>query len=112
MIRIVAGIFAAFALVGAAKAGALGPMQAHSIALGDVSGVAYYTVAGDSYEIVATVTAGEGATPVRFVAALTAGQQILMSVPQAAGEPPLELVFARLGDNLIVSSPSDDLVMN
>ena len=87
-------------------------MQARSIALGEVSGVAYYTVSEGGYEVVATVTTAEDASPARFVATLAAGQQITLSVPRAENEKPLELVFARLGDSLIVSDGSGDLVMN
>ena len=112
MIRTFAGIFAALAAIGTAQADELGPMQARSIALGDVSGVAYYTVSEGGYEVVATVTTAEDVSPVRFVATLAAGQQIIFSVPRAENEKPLELVFARLGDSVIVSEGSDDLAMN
>ena len=112
MIKTFAGIFAALAALGTAQAEDLGPMQARSIALGEVSGVAYYTVSEGGYELVATVAASDDSTPVRFVATLAAGQQIILSVPRAENEKPIELVFARLGDSVIVSGGADNLAMN
>jgi predicted aconitase len=106
MIRIAAGLFAALSIVSAAQAAEMRPMQATGISLGEVSGVVYYTVADDGYRVVATLAAGENGTPVRFVTTLAAGQRMLVSVPKAADEPPLELELARLGDSVIVSGPA------
>jgi hypothetical protein len=104
MIRIAAaGIFGALAFAGLAQATEMRPMQATSISLGGVTGIAYYSEVKGSFEIVATLAAGEAATPVRFVTTLVDGQKMLISVPQAAGKAPIELEFARLGDRLSVS---------
>ena len=84
MIRIAAGLLAVFAAVGGAQADELMPMQAKTLALGAVTGVAYYTVADEGYQVVATLAAGERGTPMRFVATLSAGQKIFVSMPQAA----------------------------
>ncbi len=91
------------ALSGSASAAEMRPMQATSIALGDVTGIAYYTVAEDGFQVVATLAAGEGGAPMRFVTTLADGQSMLVSVPQAADQTPMELKFARLGDSLSVS---------
>jgi hypothetical protein len=80
MIRTAAGLLAVFAAAGA-QADELMPMQARSLALGEVTGVAYYTIPDEGYHVVATLAAGESGTPMRFVATLSAGQKVLMSVP-------------------------------
>ena len=91
---------------GAAQAGEFGPLQAQSIALGDVKGVAYYTVGESGYEVVATLASGETGTPMRFVATLTPGQRMLLSVPGSANERASEIEIARRGDAMIVSEPA------
>ena len=54
-------IAAAFALtaIGAAQADGLRPIEGRSIDLGDVSGIAYYTVEPDGFRVVATLAQGE-----------------------------------------------------
>jgi hypothetical protein len=42
----------------------------------------------------------------RFVTTLAAGQRMLVSVPQASDQAPIEVEFARLGDSLSVSQES------
>ena len=111
MIRIVAGLVAALAASSFAQAVEMHPMQATSIALGEVTGVAYYQVIGDDFQVVATVAAGEEGTPMRFVTTLADGQKMLLSVPQAADQTPIELEFARLGDSLSVSEASTIFAM-
>ena len=78
-------------------------MDAKSIALGQFSGVAYYTVQRDGYEFVITVASGPDGQSIRYVATLTSGQNILLSVPQALGHPPLELEIKREGDSVSVN---------
>src|SRR4029077_6838310 len=68
---------AAFALaaIGPAHAEGLKPLQGQVIELGDVSGVAYYTVERDGFRVVATLAKkNEDAVPVRVVAVLAPGQ--------------------------------------
>lgn len=111
MIRIAAGLAAALAVSSFAQAAEMRPMQATSIALGGVTGVAYYAVVEGGFEVVATLAAGEEGTPMRVVTTLVDGQKMLVSVPQAAGQEPLELEFARLGDTLSVSQASAEIAM-
>jgi hypothetical protein len=103
MIRVAAGLLAIFAAATGAQAEEIGPMQAKSIALGNVTGVAYYTVAPDGFRVVATMAAGENGQPMRFVVTLVSGQKVVVSVPQAAGEAPMEMQIARLGDSVVVT---------
>lgn len=101
------GLFAALALVATtAQAVEMRPMQATSISLGEVTGIAFYTVAGDGFEVVATLAAGEAGTPMRVVATLVPGQKMRVSVPQAAGLDPLEVELVRVGDSLYVNGPA------
>ncbi len=80
----------------------LAPVAASTVALGAYTGVAYYTVEDAGYQVVATVAAGEAGVPIRFVSTLADGQNAMLSVPQAAGSPALELEFQRCGDAVVV----------
>jgi hypothetical protein len=80
----------------------LKPLQAGSYVLGSQSVSVFYTVDGDTYEVVATLApvAGTGA-PIRFVGFLRPGQSALISAGAfgTAAEPDtLELVHK--GDRL------------
>ncbi|MHC2256833.1 hypothetical protein [Bradyrhizobium embrapense] len=88
---------------GVAEARGLRPIEAQSIHLGDVSGVAYYTVEPDGYRVVTTLAQGETGTPVRFVSVLAPGQRALLSTPNRAGA----LEISRTGDSVTVrTSPA------
>jgi hypothetical protein len=50
------------ALIGAAHADGLRPIEAKSIDLGEVSGVAYYTVERDGFHVVITIAQGQVGT--------------------------------------------------
>ena len=90
------------ALMGTGHAGELLPMHAQSIALGQVTGIAYYTVEADGYRVVATLASGAESTPIRYVATLISGQSIVLSVPQGFQEPALEFQIRRDGDSVTV----------
>ena len=68
---------------------ALGPMQGKTVALGEVTGVAYYTVEPLGYRVVATLSSTAG-VPIRFIATLQPEQSVIVSVPRGAGDPALE----------------------
>jgi hypothetical protein len=91
---------AAFTLasLGAAHAGGLRPIEGQSVNLGDVAGVAYYTVEPDGFRVVTTLAQGEAGTPFRFVTVLASGQRVVLSTPQQAGA----LEISRNGDSLVV----------
>lgn len=88
----------AFAFLGAAQAGGLRPIEAKSIDLGEVSGVAYYTVERDGFHVVTTLVQGETGMPIRVVSVLAAGQSVLLSTPHASGA----IEISRKGDSLLV----------
>lgn len=91
---------AAFVLVSSAAAHAdvLRPIEAKSIDLGGVSGIAYYTVEPDGFHVVTTLAQGEAGTPIRIVSVLASGQSVVLSTPQQTGS----LKITRNGDKLLV----------
>src|SRR6201993_4284374 len=80
-------IVAAFALASleAAHADGLRPIDAKSIDLGEVSGVAYYTVERDGFHVVTTLAQGIAGTPIRVVSVLSPGQRVVLSTPAPVG---------------------------
>ena len=86
------------ASVGAAHAEGLRPIEAKSIDLGGVSGVAYYTVERDGLHVVTTLAQGEAGTPIRIVSVLAPGQSVVLSTPRQAGA----LEISRKGDSVLV----------
>jgi hypothetical protein len=90
------------ASLGAAHAGGLRPIEGQSVNLGDVTGVAYYTVEPDGFRVVTTLAQGAEATPIRFVSVLASGQRVVLSTPHQAGL----LEISRSGDSLVMRKAS------
>jgi hypothetical protein len=86
----------------AADASELKPLQAGTFVLGAQSVSIFYTVSGDTYEVVATLAPSASAgAPIRFVGFLQPGQSALISAGEfgtAAQPETLELVHQ--GDRL------------
>jgi hypothetical protein len=104
------GILAAIALVAtvaswssAARAKELGPLEALSLQFGEMNGVAYYTVQGPSYHVVATL-ASESGTPLRFEGSLLPGQKLVVSVPDSTRAKAQTIVLVRQGNRLLVKA--------
>ena len=97
-------VAAAFALasIGVADADELRPIEARIIDLGEVSGVAYYTVERDAFRLVATLAQGEAGTPVRIEAFLASGQSLVLSTPREAGTGSNAVEISRRGDQVLV----------
>jgi hypothetical protein len=95
---------AAFALVftGAAHAGDFPPLEAKSIDLGAVSGVAYYIVERDGFRVVAILSQGETGTPVRFETLLAQGQSVVLSTPRDEGAVGKAVEISRRGDKVLI----------
>jgi hypothetical protein len=93
-------IVAAFALASleAAHADGLRPIDAKSIDLGEVSGVAYYTVERDGFRVVTTLAQGMAGMPIRVVSVLAPGQSVAFSTPHQGGA----LEISRNGDSVFV----------
>jgi hypothetical protein len=87
----------------AAGAKELGPLQALSLRFGDTNGVAYYTVQGASYHVVATLAAERG-TPLRFEGSLLSGQKLIVSIPDSAGAKAQTIELVRQGNRLLVKA--------
>jgi hypothetical protein len=86
------------ASLGAARADGLRPSQGESVDLGEISGIAYYTVESDGFHVVATLAQGEAGTPIRVVSVLAPGQRVVFSTPQQAGA----IEISRKGDSVLV----------
>ena len=78
------------------------PVEARSIDLGEMSGVAYYTVERDGFRVVTTLAQGEAGTPVRVVAVLAPGQSVVLSTPREAGAAPAAVEISRQADTVLV----------
>jgi len=96
------GVAFALASISAAHADGLRPSEGRTINLGELSGVAYYTVERHGFRVVATFAEGEAGTPVRVEAMLAAGQSIVLSVPRAVGILPHAIEIGRRGDKVVV----------
>jgi hypothetical protein len=88
----------AFAFLGAAHADGVRPAEAASIDLGDVSGIAYYTVERDGFHVVTTLAQGEAGIPIRVVSVLAPGQSVVLSTPHLGDG----IEISRKGDRLLV----------
>jgi hypothetical protein len=99
---ILATTFTLASLLGAAHADGVRPIQARSIDLGKVSGVAYYTVERDGFRVVTTLAQGEAGTPVRVVAVLGPGQSVMLSTPRESGVAPVAVEISRQADTVLV----------
>jgi hypothetical protein len=86
------------ASLGAAHANGLRPIEAQSIGLGEVSGVAYYTVEPDGFRVVTTLAQGEAGMPIRIVSVLAPGQRVVLSTPHQLDA----LEISRTGDSVLV----------
>ncbi|MBR0823218.1 hypothetical protein [Bradyrhizobium liaoningense] len=88
----------ALATLGTAYADNLRPIQAKSIDLAEVSGVAYYTVERDGFHVVTTLAQGESGTPIRVVSVLSPGQRVVLSTSRT----PRALEISRAGNEVLV----------
>jgi len=100
--RIILAATFALAVTGAARADGLPPLEARSIDLGDVSGIAYYIDSSDGFRLVAILAQGETGTPVRFETLLTPGQSVVLSTPRDEGVAPVAVEISRQADTVLV----------
>ena len=103
--RSIALAFACMALPGVSVAGELAPGNAHSVHLDHFDGIVYYSVEQDGYRVVATLTSGGDALPIRFVSTLAPGQRLVISVPRSGGQPSVDFEILRNGEVLLVNDP-------
>ena len=92
-----AAAFGIASLAGA-RADGLRLMEGKSIDLGEISGIAYYTVERDGFHVVATLAQGEAGTPIRDVSVLAPGQRVVLSTPQQADA----IEISRNGDGVLI----------
>ena len=93
----------ALASIGPAQAKGLKPLQGQVIDLGDVSGVAYFTVERDGFRVVATLAKKDAdAVPVRVVAVLAPDQSLTLSTPREWGTAADAVEIIRRADTVLV----------
>ena len=93
----------ALASIGPVHAEELRHLQGQVIDLGDVSGVAYYTVERDGFRVVATLAKkDEDAVPVRVVSVLAPDQSLTLSTPHEAGAPADAVEIIRRADTVVI----------
>ena len=85
-------------------------MQGMGLQLGELHGIAYYTVEDAGYSVVAT-PAGQDGTPVRFESTLLPGQKVVVSIPGHRGSQGQAVELARQGHRMLVATtpPGDRL---
>jgi predicted aconitase len=103
MTRLLLLLASSVALAGTVHAGELKPIAAESINLGQVTGVAYYTVEQGGLKLVATLAPAEAATPVRISTVLAPGQSISVGVPGPQGDRETLVSFSRQGDRIVTA---------
>jgi hypothetical protein len=93
-----------------ARAADRSPMQGMSLQLGELHGIAYYTVEDAGYSVVAT-PAGQDGTPVRFESTLLPGQKVVVSIPGHRGSQGQTVELTRQGHRMLVATtpPGDRL---
>jgi hypothetical protein len=96
-----------------AAASELKPMQGGTFELGDQSASIYYTISGDTFEVVTTIGPSDGSgAPVRLVGFLEPGQkQIVSAGTYGTTAPPRELVLSREGDVLSITDTADTVAV-
>jgi hypothetical protein len=89
----------------AGAASELKPMQGGTFVLGDQSASIYYTVSGDTFEVVTTIGPSDGSGgPIRVVGFLQPGQKQIVSAGRyGTTAPPRELVLTHQGDVLSIT---------
>ncbi|HEY2755813.1 MAG TPA: hypothetical protein VGJ01_08720 [Pseudolabrys sp.] len=100
--RVIIIAASALTLIGAAHAGELKPVLSQKIDLGEVSGVAYYTVERDGFHVVATLAEGITGMPVRVRAILAPGQSVVLSTPRKVGAAAVAVEISRHGNQVLV----------
>jgi hypothetical protein len=94
------------AVCGDVRAEDLAPLAGRSVAIGEMSGVAYYRPTAAGYEVVVTLADGPTSRPVRFVTTLSSGQATTISAPGTSGEQTTSITITRNGDHLSIDDHS------
>lgn len=97
-------------LTGTAHADDVSPQSAKSVSVAEAVGVVYYTEETEGFRVVATLSASEGAAPLRFTATLADGQTVTVSVPVEAGQAERAIDITRNGETLSVTEATPLMV--
>jgi hypothetical protein len=98
----------------AGAASELKPMQGGTFVLGEQSASIYYTVSGDTFEVVTTIGPADGSGgPIRLIGFLQPGQkQIVSAGTYGATTPPRELVLTHEGDVLSIERTPEKVAID
>ena len=93
----------ALVVAGHTAAAAIEPIHAQSIDVAGLTGVAYYSVEEDGFDVVSTLAHADGITaPLRVKSVLGSGECISFSTPGAVGTVAGSFDICRQGDALSV----------
>jgi hypothetical protein len=98
-----------------ANASELKPLEAGTFVLGDHTVSVYYTVSGDTYQVVATIAPGADTSgaPLRFVGSLRPGQkQIVSAGAFGSTSAPQALELVHQGDLLSATRVTQVAISN
>jgi hypothetical protein len=88
---------------GALRAEELPPYAGMALQIGDMKGVAFYTLQEEGYHVIAILAARPG-SPVRFESMLSPGQKMTISAPPTSPVNARTVEFSRQGDRLLVET--------
>ena len=110
-LAVVAVMLTSLVPLAGAAASELNPMQGGTFVLGEQSASIYYTLDGDTFEVVTTIGPADGSGgPVRFVGFLRPGEKEIVSAGKyGTTAAPEELVLTHEGDVLTIVAPADEL---
>ena len=91
------------AAIGTAGAAEIKPIQAGSVDLGTLAGVAYYTAEPKGFRVVVTLAPRAAAPAVRFEAVLADDQSVTLSTPRQAEAAAETIEITRIGDRISVT---------
>ena len=86
----------------------LRPIEGKSLQLGEMSGIAFYTIQDHGYHVVAIIS-GPNSGPVRFEGMLLPGQKVVVSVPGTPRATAQKIEFSRQGDSLLMETLAPQL---
>lgn len=111
LVRLKIAALASVAMVTISTAQELSPASGRTVEIGGYNGVVFYTTEDDGYRVVTTLASRGTAPPIRFVTTLVSGQEVLISVPRALGQPASDLEISRDGTTVRVAprSPQSEI---
>jgi hypothetical protein len=102
----ISAIIGIMSLAAGASAEVVAPLAGLRATLDTVTVIAYYVPCDKGYQVVVTAGTENPDHLLRFVSILAPGQDVVISVPRAVGQPALQLRIQRVGDRVELDRPS------